>query len=186
MKILVTGGTGFTGKALVLRLIADGHQVVALDYKPGLATEELSQAGADVIIGSVTDAAIVRQAVQGCEVVHHLAAAFREMNVPQSHYDDVNVGGTKIVLDRGAGSSESRPVTLGIRPEHFQLDPNGLPAELLTVEPTGSETQVVARFAGQEIMGAFRERIDAHPGSVLKVRPQAGTVHLLVPQAGGR
>ena len=34
MKILVTGGTGFTGKALVKRLLDDGHQVVALDYLP--------------------------------------------------------------------------------------------------------------------------------------------------------
>ena len=55
-------------------------------------------------------------------------------------------------------------MTLGVRPEHFHLDPNGVAAEILTVEPTGSETQVVARFAGQEIMGAFRERITARPG----------------------
>jgi multiple sugar transport system ATP-binding protein len=94
--------------------------------------------------------------------------------------------GTKIALDRGAGNSESRPVTLGVRPEHFQLDPNGMPAEILTVEPTGSETQVVARFAGQEIMGAFRERIDAHPGSVLKLKPQAGTAHLFDATSGQR
>ena len=36
-KILVTGGTGFTGKALVKRLLSQGHQVVAMDYKPGVA-----------------------------------------------------------------------------------------------------------------------------------------------------
>ena len=47
MKILVTGGTGFTGKALVRRLLDDGHQVVALDYKEGLKTEELRQWGAE-------------------------------------------------------------------------------------------------------------------------------------------
>ena len=33
MKVLVTGGTGFTGKALVKRLLDEGHQVVALDNK---------------------------------------------------------------------------------------------------------------------------------------------------------
>lgn len=99
MKILVTGGTGFTGKALVLRLLAAGHDVVALDYKEGLKTRELEEHGARVVIGSVTDREVVERAVDGVEVVHHLAAAFRELDVPNSFYDEVNVGGTKTVAD---------------------------------------------------------------------------------------
>ena len=55
MRILVTGGTGFTGKALVRRLLNDGHDVVALDYKEGIKTEELRQWGATVVIATVTD-----------------------------------------------------------------------------------------------------------------------------------
>ncbi len=99
MKVLVTGGTGFTGKALVRRLLDEGHEVVALDYQEGLKTEELRQWGAKVVIGSVTDAKIVEDCMQGVEVVQHLAAAFRELDVPNSYYDDVNVGGTRIVLE---------------------------------------------------------------------------------------
>jgi nucleoside-diphosphate-sugar epimerase len=99
MRILVTGGTGFTGKALVRRLLDLGHEVVALDYKEGLKTAELRDWGAGVIIGSVTDAAVVRRAMEGVEVVHHLAAAFREMNVPDTYYWEVNVQGTRNVLD---------------------------------------------------------------------------------------
>src|SRR5215217_2828133 len=98
MRILVTGGTGFTGKALVRRLLDMGHEVVALDYKEGLKTQELREWGAEVVLGSVTDEEVVRRAMAGVEVVHHLAAAFREMNVPDSYYQEVNVGGTRNVL----------------------------------------------------------------------------------------
>jgi nucleoside-diphosphate-sugar epimerase len=99
MKILVTGGTGFTGKALVRRLLDMGHQVVAMDYKEGLKTDELRAWGAEVVIGTITDRDCVRRCLQGVDVVQHIAAAFREMNVPEQHYWDVNVGGTRICLE---------------------------------------------------------------------------------------
>jgi nucleoside-diphosphate-sugar epimerase len=108
MRILVTGGTGFTGKALVLRLIADGHDVVALDYKEGLKTDELRKAGAKVMIGSVTDPAAVKEAMDGVAVVHHLAAAFRELNVAEEYYRKVNVDGTKTVLEAAVAAGVKR------------------------------------------------------------------------------
>ncbi|ADK83989.1 NAD-dependent epimerase/dehydratase [Desulfarculus baarsii DSM 2075] len=97
MKILVTGGTGFTGAALVERLLGLGHQVVALDNKEGLKPQALRDMGAEVVIGSVTDEPLVRRCMRGVEVVHHLAAAFREMDVPRNYYDQVNEGGARLV-----------------------------------------------------------------------------------------
>jgi multiple sugar transport system ATP-binding protein len=44
----------------------------------------------------------------------------------------------------------------------------------------------VAKFAGQEIMGAFRERITAQPGETLRVRPEPGAVHLFDSESGKR
>jgi 2-alkyl-3-oxoalkanoate reductase len=102
MKVMVTGGTGFTGTALVKRLLDEGHQVVALDYKEGVKPQELRARGAEVVIGSVTDRDLVRRCMAGVDVVQHLAAAFRELNVPESHYDEVNVGGTRNVLEEAA------------------------------------------------------------------------------------
>jgi 2-alkyl-3-oxoalkanoate reductase len=98
MKVLVTGGTGFTGKALVRRMLDEGHEVVALDYQEGHKTSDLRAWGAEVVIGTITDPDVVRRCMTGVSVVHHVAAAFRELSVPRSYYRDVNVGGTTNLL----------------------------------------------------------------------------------------
>jgi nucleoside-diphosphate-sugar epimerase len=50
-------------------------------------------------LGSVTDRALVERATEGCEVVHHVAAMFRKVNLPKRVYWDVNVEGTRYLLD---------------------------------------------------------------------------------------
>ncbi len=99
MKILVTGGTGFTGSHLTRRLLQQGHEVVVLDNKPGLFFEELQQMGAQIHIGSVADRDLADKVTQGCDVVQHLAAAFRKVNLPKTVYWDVNVEGTRYLLE---------------------------------------------------------------------------------------
>src|SRR5689334_2149738 len=47
----------------------------------------------------------------------------------------ISDNGTRVELSRGAGTSSGKPITMGVRPEHFHLDPNGVDAEVLTVEP---------------------------------------------------
>jgi multiple sugar transport system ATP-binding protein len=98
----------------------------------------------------------------------------------------VAADGTRITLDKVPANADGRKVTLGVRPEHFRLDQNGVPAEIVTVEPTGSETQVAVRFAGHDVVGAFRERVEAGPGETLAMSPDTAKIHLFDAETGAR
>lgn len=126
MKIFVTGGTGFTGAALVERLLADGHDVSVLDNKPGLILDELRGKGADVAIGSVTERDAVARGVAGAEVVMHLAAAFRETGAPDALYEQVNVDGTRVVVEESVKAGVRKFVYCSTQGVHGHItDPPG-------------------------------------------------------------
>ena len=125
MRVLVTGGTGFAGKALAVRLLELGHDVVVLDVKEGVRTDELRERGARVVLGSVADPAEVRRSVDGAQAVFHLAAAFREVGVAPDHYRRVNVEGTENVLQESLRAGVSRFVycsTVGVH-GHVEAPP---------------------------------------------------------------
>jgi nucleoside-diphosphate-sugar epimerase/predicted dehydrogenase len=72
-RVLVTGGSGFVGKRLVRRLIADGYAVRVLARK--LANvEPLAGLGAEVFWGDVADLESFDRAFAGCDAILHLAA----------------------------------------------------------------------------------------------------------------
>jgi len=109
MRTCVTGGAGFIGSNLVDRLVADGHEVVVLD---NLSTGDLanladSMASLRFVEGDLRDPEAVANAVDGCEVVYHMAA----LASVQRSVDDplevtaVNVGGTLnlLIAARDAG-----------------------------------------------------------------------------------
>jgi nucleoside-diphosphate-sugar epimerase len=108
MKILVTGGTGFTGSHLTRRLLQGGHQVVVLDVQAGLFFDELQQLGAEIQLGSITDKNLVARVIRGCDTVHHVAAMFRKVNLPKQTYWDVNVEGTRTLLRAALDSGVQR------------------------------------------------------------------------------
>ncbi len=87
--------------------------------------------------------------------------------------------GARLAIGRNVAVGDGRPVTVGVRPEHFVIDSErGAPAEVIVVEPTGSETQVFTRYMGREIVALFRDRIDARPGSVIKLSAPPERVHV--------
>jgi dTDP-L-rhamnose 4-epimerase len=106
MHILITGGAGFIGSHLADDLIDRGHRVRALDilcpqvHGVGAVRPDYLHAGVELVQGDVRDAATVRQALEGIDVVYHLAAA---VGVGQSmyeidHYTSTNNLGTAVLL----------------------------------------------------------------------------------------
>ena len=91
-----------------------------------------------------------------------------------------------ITLPLPAGNLPATNAVYGIRPEHFALVPDGLPATVLLVEPMGSETQVTMRLGEQQAIGVFRERVQARPGDIIHVRPNIAHVHLFEVESGLR
>jgi multiple sugar transport system ATP-binding protein len=98
----------------------------------------------------------------------------------------VTDGGLRLPLSRVPAGAQGRPARYGIRPEHFALAGEGVPLEVVVVEPTGSETQVVAKAGGQEIICVFRERVSARPGETIRVQPNPDLVHLFDHDNGQR
>lgn len=108
MKILVTGGTGFTGSHLVKRLLERGHQVLVLDKSAGLFFDELTKLGAKIELGDVLDKELVARLVAGCQVVFHVAAAFRQIDLPKKVYWQVNVEGTRSLAEASLAAGVGR------------------------------------------------------------------------------
>ena len=73
--VLITGGAGFIGSNLVDALLARGYAVRVLDnLSTGKRSNLPDDSRLELIVGDVADAACVRQALQGCRAVVHLAA----------------------------------------------------------------------------------------------------------------
>ena len=77
-------------------------------------------------------------------------------------------------------------VIYGIRPEHFELADSGLKATVTVVEPTGSETMVLVRSHGQEIVAVFRDRHQFEPGQEIHLQPRPEMSHLFDSASGMR
>lgn len=113
MKVLVTGATGFTGGHLAQYLADRGEEVRALVRPRSRAKFDRSPLPGKGIIaaeGDLTDAAALRRAADGVEVVYHIAATYREAGQPDSAYRAINVDGTRNVLAAAKAGGARRVV----------------------------------------------------------------------------
>src|SRR5579872_273439 len=98
----------------------------------------------------------------------------------------VGSGGARLPLASAPAGSDGRAAVYGVRPEHFAIDDDGAEATIQVVEPTGSETQVVAKVGDQDIIAAFRERHQFKPGEKIRLKPDPRLVHLFDEATGQR
>jgi dihydroflavonol-4-reductase len=96
--ILVTGGAGFIGSHLVARLVEQGERVRVLD-RLGAPVAHLPLHRIELVIADIRDVVAVRQAVQGCQEVFHLAAIPHLWTQRRGVFRQVNYQGTINVLD---------------------------------------------------------------------------------------
>lgn len=94
--VLVTGATGFIGRRLAERLVADGRSVRLLVRNPDKLTFPL-RSGCDVIVGDVLDTEAMARAVRGTAVVFHCAANVATWDTWDAYYA-VNVLGVKNLM----------------------------------------------------------------------------------------
>jgi nucleoside-diphosphate-sugar epimerase len=156
VNVLVTGGAGFIGSNLVGALAGDGHPVRVLDDLSTGRKENLDgvAGNVEVVLGDVRDRALVRGALDGVEVVFHLAAlpsVARSVADPRASHE-VNVDGTLNVL-LAAGDAGVRRLVYASSSSVYGDTPVLPKHEEMPVSPRSP--YAAAKLAGEAYCRAF-------------------------------
>jgi dihydroflavonol-4-reductase len=171
MRVFVTGGSGFIGRAVVRRLVDRGDRVTAVVRDPGRA-ELLAELGVDLRQGDLSRSAAIVDTMRGTDAAIHLAGSYR-VGIPARErpaMHDSNVGTTLRMLDAFATAGLDRLVfvstinTVGnthgrIVDERYRRD---LGEGFLSYY---DETKYLAHRAAQERIGAGGRIVIAMPGT---------------------
>ncbi len=139
MKLLVTGGTGFLGGALVPLLAEAGHGLRLIGRSP---SPEAAALGAEVVQAPLQDREAVRRALAGVEAVYHLAGQVSfEGSDPAAMYD-LHVQCTRVLLEECRAAGVRRVVlasssgTIGIsREERLHTEEDDYPLAVVARWP---------------------------------------------------
>ncbi len=97
-KVLITGATGFIGSHLVERNLKEGNQVRLLALPDDLKAKEFETRGLEVVYGDIRDSHAVEAAVEGVQIVFHLAAVVTDW-APHELFEQVNVDGMRNICE---------------------------------------------------------------------------------------
>lgn len=121
MRIFITGGSGFIGSRLAPLAVQSGHQVTVVtavnNSVEQARCDALAKAGINIVVAPLEDSAALARELRDHDVVIHLAAAQHEAQAPESHFHNVNVEGTRRLLDLAAKAGVRRFVhgsTIGV------------------------------------------------------------------------
>jgi len=109
MKIFITGGTGFIGTYLVRRLTQTNHELHCL-ARESSDIHLIKEIGANIITGDVTDKASLLKGMDGCDWVAHLASSFVFWVPNNKVFYDINVTGTRNVMESALEKGISKVV----------------------------------------------------------------------------
>lgn len=163
-RILVTGATGSVGPSVAAALMAAGHQVRTLSRRPAAVLPE----GVEARQGDVTDQRDVREAVEGVDVVLHLAGLLHiaPPYAKPEEYEKVNVGGTRLVVEE-AGRAGVRRVVLFSTIALYGPSAGGLHTE--DSLPAPDTPYGATKLAAERIVLAPRRADGAPLGTVLRL-----------------
>ena len=94
--------------------------------------------------------------------------------------------GDTIAIRSFPASLAGRELVFGIRPEQIDLATDGSDADVLIIEPTGSETHMTVRLGGQDVVCVMKDRVDCHPGETIKLALTTDRAHFFDPESGAR
>lgn len=153
MKVAVTGATGFIGYHVAQLLREEGCNVRAL-VRRGSDVSALLALDIQPVVGDVTDPISVRNALKGCSQVYHLAADYRLwVKDPKVMYD-INVGGTRNVMEAALAEGMEKVV---------YTSSVGVLAASLSGNPSNEETPVrIEDMTGHYKRSKFIAEKDVH------------------------
>jgi nucleoside-diphosphate-sugar epimerase len=107
-KAIVTGAGGFVGSNLCRNLIRQGHHVKAM-VRPGGSTQALDGLDVEIIRGDIAlDNGLNQDDFKNVDVVFHIAALFRQEGATREAFYNVNVNGTRRVLQHARNGGAKR------------------------------------------------------------------------------
>jgi uncharacterized protein YbjT (DUF2867 family) len=115
MNVFLTGATGFVGRHMLQRLLAEGHSVHALVREPQKANA-LAREGVDLVPGDVAEGSGLDQGMQSCDAVIHLVGIILEKG--SNTFERVHHIGTRNVVEAAKRTGIRRFVqmsALGVR-----------------------------------------------------------------------